>query len=156
MKTIEQIEAEIAALQAELEARKSEPDFSEAVKAFRAGKAELIAARKAVQRWEPANEMPDPTMDEIELYGLIAAYPALHAALSGPVDDAPAVSVPWPGDDELREMVRVTRNITLRMASSNVQIAEETALEMARRLKEWQDAQVAAPGAELAKHERKE
>jgi len=81
MKTIEQIEAEIAALQAELEARKSEPDFSEAVKAFRAGKAELIAARKAEQRWEPANEVPDPTMDEIELYGLIAAYPALHKVL---------------------------------------------------------------------------
>jgi hypothetical protein len=81
MKTIEQINAEIAALQAELEARKSEPDFSEAVKAFRAGKAELIAARKAEQRWEPANEVPDPTMDEIELYGLIAAYPALHKVL---------------------------------------------------------------------------
>jgi hypothetical protein len=81
MKTIEQIEAEIAALQAELEARKSEPDFSEVVDVFRAGKAELIAARKAEQRWEPANEVPDPTMDEIELYGLIAAYPALHKVL---------------------------------------------------------------------------
>jgi hypothetical protein len=34
MKSIEQIEAEIAALQAELEARKSEPDFSEARGAF--------------------------------------------------------------------------------------------------------------------------
>jgi hypothetical protein len=36
MKTIEQIETEIAALQAELEARKSEPDLSEAVGVYRA------------------------------------------------------------------------------------------------------------------------
>jgi hypothetical protein len=80
MKTIEQIDAEIAALQAEREAARG-PDLGEALDVFRAGKAELIAARKAEQRWEPANEVADPTMDQIELYGLIAAYPALHKVL---------------------------------------------------------------------------
>jgi hypothetical protein len=78
MKTIEQINAEIAALQAELEARKSEPDLSEAVEAYKYG-AEVPHA-------------PDVNVHR----GLIAAYPALHKVL-GP-------RVPWPSEDELQEM----------------------------------------------------
>jgi hypothetical protein len=80
MKTIEQIEAEIAALQAELEARKSEPDLKEAVEAYKYG-AEVPHA-------------PDINVHR----GLIAAYPALHKTL-GP-------RVPEPAEAEDLAMAR--------------------------------------------------
>jgi hypothetical protein len=63
MKTIEQIEAEIAALQAEREARKSEPDLREAVDVFRA-----------------VGENDTLNFHQVKR-GLIAANPALHKAL---------------------------------------------------------------------------
>jgi hypothetical protein len=63
MKTIEQIDAAIAALQAEREARKSEPDLSEAVEAFRA-----------------VGENDTLNFHQVKR-GLIAAYPALHKVL---------------------------------------------------------------------------
>ena len=62
MKTIEQIEAEIAALQAELEERKSEPDLREAVEKYKYGSGSLA---------------PDINVHR----GLIAAYFALHKVL---------------------------------------------------------------------------
>jgi hypothetical protein len=63
MKTIGQIEAEIAALQAELEERKSEPDLSEAVEEYRYGA-----------------EFPHSPYDNV-YRGLIACWPALYKAL---------------------------------------------------------------------------
>jgi hypothetical protein len=62
MKTIEQIEAEIAALQAELEAARR-PDLGE-----------------AVERYKYGAEFPHSPYDNVHR-GLIAAYPALHKAL---------------------------------------------------------------------------
>jgi hypothetical protein len=66
MKTIEQINAEIAALQAEREARKSEPDLSEALAAYR----EAFMGVGIGSVWQR------------EKAGLIAAYPALHKVLA--------------------------------------------------------------------------
>jgi hypothetical protein len=66
MKTIEQIEAEIAALQAEREARKSEPDLSEAVEAFE-------------EVWFDWNCLEE--RKSMCAAALIAAYPALHKVL---------------------------------------------------------------------------
>ena len=106
MKTIEQIEAEIAALQAEREARKSEPDLREAVKAFENIYHERLGTA--------AN-------------ALIAAYPALYKVL-GP-------RPPWPSDDMLQGTAE----------SITVGYPHAAAMQMARLLKKWQVAQVAAP-----------
>jgi hypothetical protein len=79
MRTIEQIEAEIASLQAELEERKSEPDLGAAVEKYKYGSGSLA---------------PDINVHR----GLIAAYPALHKAL-GP-------RVPEPTEAEDLAMAR--------------------------------------------------
>jgi hypothetical protein len=65
MRTIEQIEAEIAALQAELEARKFEPDLREAVGAFDKAYLDMNA-----DNWESGIHA-----------GLLACWPALYKAL---------------------------------------------------------------------------
>jgi hypothetical protein len=66
MRTIEQIEAEIASLQAELEERKSEPDLGAAVEKYKCG-AEVPHA-------------PDGNVH----CRLIAAYPALRLLIDQP------------------------------------------------------------------------
>jgi hypothetical protein len=90
------------------------PDLSEAVEAFR-----------SVGNWCCA--------DSQLIKSLIAAYPALHAAMSQPVDDAPAVRVPWPDWDDLEVMI----------GESNHGDSFVAMQRFARRLKEWQDEQVA-------------
>jgi len=86
MKTTEQIEAEIAALQAELEERKSEPDLSEAVEEYRYGA-----------------EFPHSPYDNV-YRGLIAAHPSLERGRvwcrecghTERVDGAKALRHGWP------------------------------------------------------------
>jgi chromosome segregation ATPase len=71
-------EAKLAELQAQLAAADAIDPWEVAVCASLQAKVDMIAAREAEQRYEPANLVPDPTEYEIEQVGLEAALPLAH------------------------------------------------------------------------------
>lgn len=111
----ERLQAEIAALQARLNALPPEPDLSEAVKAYCGNRGlNFHINERSVEA------------------GLRAAYPALRKAYG---HDKPA----WPDEDRLAEIAMSSA----RHQTGAVwvqEVARNAALETIRRIKQWQEA----------------
>jgi hypothetical protein len=122
MKTRAEYDAEIARLQAERDALPPQPDLSEAVEAYR----------------HAYNNAPGSTDDECRRAALIAAFPALCKAYG--ISAQPAAPV-WPGEHEERDLACLAQFTG--PYGSALHTPYNAALEMARRLREWQQANAA-------------
>jgi len=149
--TREELLAQRAEIDANPAALDAQPDWGPAVRASLAAKADLIAAREAEQKWEPANKVAEPSAYELELHGLQAALPLAPAPLPMGEDEIEALV-----DEALRAAKRdavspnnacVARHAireTLRRVPAAPPMGEESAEEFADYLAQFFDQRVGA------------
>jgi hypothetical protein len=124
-KTIAIGEAHILDLQARLDALPPEPDLSEAVKAYCANRGLCFEINER----------------SVSL-GLRAAYPALRKAYGHDKQTCNGCDRPaWPDENKLQKMANEVRKWAYSEGMPGPYTCpEDAALEMARRIREWQEA----------------